>query len=802
MKSQPGALKKMLAGKATTANDPAVNHNKKQSLLLSNQPGATKPPTEQKENNTNEKIEAALQENWSKLDDTKGSCSKSTTNNVPTAHTVASSSDPKNAKKRKLLNAIKPDYVNLYECEVETCESCCGENKTQSAASVKSMVEQFQALAADPTASIANRNKVSQTFTDASASLDDILDFIEGNSTAKKDSQKKAAKKAKQKQKKEDVKRLEELEQLRDQFHEVFFKESDVKNELKNLRSMKKRDKKKIAELETSIKKYGKFKCKIESNILELIIALKANSPEFKFAYLPSKELLEKQSTQNNGTPIIAASSEQTKIQSEKSSNVRIIQNDQRQGDSQHQQQHPQQQQQQQQTCELSLDQSKRMVTIRRINVPHAEPQVTVTAKGISPDKDKLLYTFINGQLIPSANVPNASSSNQSGSNEKLDKIAKTKQTPKAAAETAPNSSKTNKKQTESQNVIERTAKKNGKDKPTEKAKPTEKNTGRKSPPDNVKPSTSVEPDVKKATTTVNNKASKTNANNAVKEKDKQKKKGKKDEVDVENVAELTKNLTLSEEQPKKQKKKLKAVKYEYADPNYKVNQFNLLDTDEDGDDYYLESSSDESIDEPVPVKLTATVSQIPTASVQVLTTDSQASQQSKNNNKNKGKDKNAKNLPDNAKKVKNDANSNAKPTNTTTTGTVTKTDRKSSSESNKVAAKSSNVSQAQVVTPKPSSVETVTSKKQKKKAQKQQNQTQVQAQLQPLQPTLVRSKSSVEKTTSKGDNTVNSLNKSMQRMHLNSDTTIEPVNNINHTANKVSSSFKYLVNVIWTNKL
>lgn len=797
MKNQPGALKKMLASKVTTANDPAINSNKKQqSLLLCNQPAATKPLTEQKENNTNEKIEAALQENWSKLDDTKSSCSKSTTNNIPTAHTVASSSDPKNAKKRKLLNAIKPDYVNLYECEVETCESCCGENKAQSAASVKSMVEQFQALAETTTSTMDHRHKVSQMFADESASLDDILEFIEGNSTTKKDSQKKAAKKAKQKQKKEDVKRFEELEQLRDQFHEVFFKESDVKNELKNLRSMKKRDKKKIAELETSIKKYGKFKCKIESNILELIVALKANSPEFKFAYLPSKELLEKQSTQNNGTPVIAASAEQAKIQTEKSNNVQIIQNDQRQGDSQHQHNH---QQQQQQSCELSLDQSKRMVTIRRINIPHAEPQVTVTAKGISPDKDKLLYTFINGQLIPSANVPNASCSNQSGSNEKLDKTAKTKQALKATAETAPNSSKTNKKQTESQNVIEKTAKKNAKDKSTEKAKPTEKNTGRKTPPDNAKPSISVESNGKKSTTVVNNKAAKTTANNAVKEKDKQKKKSKKDEdVDVENVAELTKNLTLSEEQPKKQKKKVKAVKYEYADPNYKVNQFNLLDDDEDGDDYYLESSSDESIDEPVPVKLTAFVSQTPTASVQVTTTDSQASQLSKNNNKNKGKDKNAKNQPDTAKKAKNDANSNAKTTNNTTTGAVTKIDKKSSSESNKSAAKPSNVAQAQVVTPKLASIETVTSKKQKKKAaQKQQNQTQVQAQLQPHQPTLVRSKSSVEKVTPKGDNAVNSLNKSMQRMQLNSDTTIEPVNNTNHTANKVCSSFKYLVNVI-----
>lgn len=51
-------------------------------------------------------------------------------------------------------------------------------------------------------------------------------------------------------------------------------------------------------------------------------------------------------------------------------------------------------------------DPAKRMVTIRRINLPHAEPQVTVTAKGSSNDMDQLLYTFVNGQLVPASSLP------------------------------------------------------------------------------------------------------------------------------------------------------------------------------------------------------------------------------------------------------------------------------------------------------------------------------------------------------------------------------------------------------------
>lgn len=67
-------------------------------------------------------------------------------------------------------------------------------------------------------------------------------------------------------------------------------------------------------------------------------------------------------------------------------------------------------------SIETSSDPAKRMVTIRRINLPHAEPQVTVTAKGTTPDMDQLLYTFVNGQLVPASSLSPSAFQNVNGS--------------------------------------------------------------------------------------------------------------------------------------------------------------------------------------------------------------------------------------------------------------------------------------------------------------------------------------------------------------------------------------------------
>lgn len=298
----------MLASKvAPTTN--ASGASSTQSLIMPPKQTAAKPIVEQKDNSTNEILEAALHDNFSKIttaNDAKGACTKVTANNSTTANSTINATDPKMAKKRKILSVGKTDgNPHGIDCDSGMCKGCDGTQKVQSETN------------SDTDSTTIRRSKSAHIIADepvpvnADYNINDILDFIEGNSTNKKDSHKKAAKKAKQKQKKEDVKRIEELEQLREQFHEAFFKELDVKNDLKNLRGMKKRDKKRITELETSIKKYGKFKSKIETNILELIGVVKGNNIDFKFAYLPTKEQqLEKQhqqqqQTQNN-TAVIA----------------------------------------------------------------------------------------------------------------------------------------------------------------------------------------------------------------------------------------------------------------------------------------------------------------------------------------------------------------------------------------------------------------------------------------------------------------------------------------------------------------
>lgn len=774
----------MLATKVTTPNNSINSTN---TANASNVKQATKPVVEQKDNSANEMLEAALQENWTKLGGSNGK--KSVSAKTINGSIANDPNDPKCAvKKRKLLNAVKLDNQSLYDCESSTCNSCDSKlvkSKTATSTTGSSLSEAKAAHV---------RPKFCELLTEESASLDDILDFIEGNTTNKKDSQKKAAKKAKQKQKKEDVKRIEELEQLRDQFHDAFYKESDTKNELKNLKSVKKRDKKKIAEFETSIKKYGKFKSKIESNILELISTLKKNNPDFKFAYLPTKEQqLEKQLQQELAQAKHAQAkqpatimAEQVKAQQEKSNNVRIIQSDQIQ--------------ESQPRCEISLDQSKRMVTIRRINLPHAEPQVTVTAKGSSPDKDKLLYTFINGQLIPGSNVPSTINSPATPvappinpirySSEKIDKKVKQPQNMQLLTDIALSTKTSNKKTVE---AIEKAAKKiKEKEKIAEKKATNEKSNSRKQSPEAVKPSANNNETTNKKSSTANNgKAAKNASNTAVKEakegKAKEKKKSKRDvENEVDSITSSVRDITIDAEKPKKEKKKPKAVKFEYADPNYKVNQFGLLDMDED-DDYYIESSSDESCEpEPPRIVKAPTITKPPTPPIQTVTANEPQSQQSKNT---KTKPTKSSKAAEPAKKVTADANAKV---------STVKTDKKPiASEVSQVNATKSqsnptitNANSAALPQTKP--VDNNLSKKQKKKQKQQQT----------LQTNTAAPKASTDKINGKAESSVNSINSSMQRLQLNSDATNEASNSHQTTANKVGHPFSTCCYLFRTNKI
>uniref|UniRef100_A0A1A9WS43 Uncharacterized protein n=1 Tax=Glossina brevipalpis TaxID=37001 RepID=A0A1A9WS43_9MUSC len=310
--------------------------------------------------------------------------------------------------------------------------------------------------------------------------IKETLSFIEGsgnkNGNSKKGqpqttNPKKAAKKAKQKQRKEEEKRIAELQDLRGQFYNIYFKEFSEKHYLKILKANKKRDKKKISELEANIKNLQRAKAKVETAILELIATVKQTNNEFKFSYLPTKEQqLEKIKELENHN--------ETKTTKTKFVTTNVVERE-REREREHERERkikatassinpsinnmnvvpdgyampyahanhfpynldypgpntsntdpydlmrnppmcyaPPHNQQltpdvvaamaaNTTTCNNNnTDPSKRIVTIRRVNLPNVpEPQVTVTAKGSSPDKDKLLYTFINGQLVQTGNT-------------------------------------------------------------------------------------------------------------------------------------------------------------------------------------------------------------------------------------------------------------------------------------------------------------------------------------------------------------------------------------------------------------
>ncbi|XP_067618272.1 platelet binding protein GspB isoform X3 [Eurosta solidaginis] len=311
--------------------------------------------------------------------------------------------------------------------------------------------------------------------------INETLSYIEGSSSGngggangkkpqpQTTNPKKAAKKAKQKQRKEEEKRILELQDLRGQFQDIYFKEFIDKQKLKLLKTSKKRDKKQIGELETNIKKLQRAKGKVETVILELIATVKQTNNEFKFTYLPTKEqqieklkALEENTNKNaiggsggvnpkgisnlnvatgmgllpsaytnanvsggvDGGSLSSFPPYQIDFQSASSQNVTALNAGAGAGYgmirapmSTPMCYAPPPQQTlapdvvaamaANAACNSNTDPSKRIVTIRRVNLPNVpEPRVTVTAKGSSPDKDKLLYTFINGQLVPTTNPP------------------------------------------------------------------------------------------------------------------------------------------------------------------------------------------------------------------------------------------------------------------------------------------------------------------------------------------------------------------------------------------------------------
>lgn len=179
--------------------------------------------------------------------------------------------------------------------------------------------------------------------------------------------EKRLAKKAKQKNRKIELKKIEELDELREQYEEQLEHEEAIQ---KSLRTLKKRkNKSRLLEAEETLRALAVDKAAILEEIRTQIRSIQELNPDF----VCDLEIEEE-------------SSEESENEEEEELPPPPP---------------PMKQQPQVRPSEVSLDPAKRMVTIRRVNIPHAEPQVTVTAKGTGPGEDKLLYTFVNGHLVP-----------------------------------------------------------------------------------------------------------------------------------------------------------------------------------------------------------------------------------------------------------------------------------------------------------------------------------------------------------------------------------------------------------------
>lgn len=283
-------------------------------------------------------------------------------------------------------------------------------------------------------------------------SIDDIIDYIEGANTA--GTAKKTAKKQKQKQKKLDKKKISYLEHLKLALDSLNDRKKDVMKQLRSLRNVKKKDLMKISEIDKKLDTMNSTAVQLKDEILELVNGIKLSNPNFNFPELivdgkphcvtssgtPTSSNSNSSSSNNTTNTNNNRSNQQIRIDKNAYNNKKPEPNN-----SQFLNQRIQLQKQylpvfqkSVQTASITMqakvpgnsgESSKRIVTIRRINTPYSEPQVTVTAKGLSPDKDQLLYTFINGQLVAAPRdclkqtfvsstkktVPNTSNTKQAG---------------------------------------------------------------------------------------------------------------------------------------------------------------------------------------------------------------------------------------------------------------------------------------------------------------------------------------------------------------------------------------------------
>lgn len=239
-------------------------------------------------------------------------------------------------------------------------------------------------------------------------SLENLVEYIEGPSSKAVVEQKKAdeaaAKKQQKKAKQIELKirrqidlHIEQLAKLNGDIQEVVIDAKQVQNQLSQLKAGKGKHKelKKVKLVEEKLSELNSRRLRLENDAKGICSDIKILNPNVDIIrecceMRTISGLLNPPSLTQIPAPYVQQQQQQPRpsvtISNARPIPVRI----------------PPSQNQSQSSEE---DPAKRMVTIRRINLPHAEPQVTVTAKGTTPDMDQLLYTFVNGQLVPASSL-------------------------------------------------------------------------------------------------------------------------------------------------------------------------------------------------------------------------------------------------------------------------------------------------------------------------------------------------------------------------------------------------------------
>ena len=238
----------------------------------------------------------------------------------------------------------------------------------------------------------------------------------------------------------------------------------------------------------------------------------------------------------------------------------------------------------------------------------------------------------------------------------------------------------------------------------------------------------------------------------------------------VEQIIKLTKNLKITTDADAVDKKpskkiKVKAPKFEYADPQYKMNKFDVLDLDDD--DFYI-SEEEESVPDSVTVS-PVTVKKDTTSVIENKKPESTSHQKPSNSKKNSKKNTTlaSKSNVTTPVLILKEAN-NLRQSYNDLVATTNKNENKKQAQLNK---KNTNVSKVSP-TPQPLVPPVELSKKQKKKLAQQK------AKLDAAAAVAAGDgrKSKSAKSITNAENMANSLNKTMQRLNLNDDTTIELV--------------------------